>query len=1026
MRTRRWALLLALAAAVAVWAPAPPADAAPPAPIVVAFYDGQAGDYSGLAALDQYRVTYLATTGISLMADGGLDTAGDAQTLVALTHQKGVRVLQMVQNYRNGDFQPGDLKLLASAGGRQALTDQILQAVNAAGGDGVNIDFEGLSGSQTAGFTAFVAGVADRLHATNRRLVVDIPVDHRAYDVSKLRGAADWLLLMAYDQHSLPGRPGPIAAYPWVRSAVQQLTREAGAGKVLLGLAGYGYDWGPGSVEPLSFREAVQRARTPGTIRWDAASREPWYTYRAADGSMHTVWFSDAASLQPLVRETAADHLAGVGLWRLGTEDEGLWQLLDGVDSVPDALSTISIGLTQIGQGEVAGVIGEDRTGRRAVTMDGSDRVAAERYDALPSGALLQETSLRPGTVALTFDDGPDPRWTPRILDILHAHHARATFFVIGAQAAQYPDLLRQTYADGDEVANHTYTHAAGLENAPAWRFSLELSLTQRVIEGATGHSATLFRYPYSDSLADPSQGDSSLFEVGRQGYQVAGSAVDTLDWTRPGTGAIALRALTSTTGQTVLMHDGGGDRSQTVAALPAILDGLQARGLQVLPIGEAIGESAAAAMPPVQQPDGALDGLVLGTIWTGDNLGSVWFAAVNVVALLAFARVIVLGALAVLQWAVLDRRRNRIPYRGPVSVLVPAHNEEKVIDRTLEGLLASDHPEVEIIVLDDGSADATVAVASAFEPRGVRVLALPHSGKSGALRAGFAAAMHPIIVALDADTIFEPQTVRRLVEPFGDPRVGAVAGNPKVGNRRKLLARFQVLEYVLTLNLERRVYTMLNCVPVVPGAVGAWRWTAVARVGGFRSDTLAEDTDITLAIAQAGYHVRYVASAIAHTEAPETLRQLARQRNRWAFGMLQSLWKHRGATLNPRAAALGLIVIPSMWIAQLVFPLMAPTIDVGLVLSPFLAWGPQLLIEVVAYNVALLLLCLWALAVDREPAALAVLAPIQNLFYRQFMYIVALRAVVRALKGIRVGWTRVTRMGAVRPGAPPPRPAPR
>jgi cellulose synthase/poly-beta-1,6-N-acetylglucosamine synthase-like glycosyltransferase len=344
--------------------------------------------------------------------------------------------------------------------------------------------------------------------------------------------------------------------------------------------------------------------------------------------------------------------------------------------------------------------------------------------------------------------------------------------------------------------------------------------------------------------------------------------------------------------------------------------------------------------------------------------------------------------------------------------VLVPAHNEEKVIARTLEGLLASDHPIVEIIVLDDGSSDATVAVASRFAPYGVRVFALAHSGKSGALRAGFAAASHPIIVALDADTIFEPQTVRRLVEPFSDPRVGAIAGNPKVGNRRRLLTRFQVLEYVLTLNLERRVYGMLNCVPVVPGAVGAWRAAAVARVGGFRSDTLAEDTDITLAIARSGYHVRYVPSAVAYTEAPETLRQLARQRNRWAFGMLQSLWKHRGATLNPRAGALGLVAIPSMWVAQLVFPLMAPTIDVGLALSPLLAWGPQLLIEVVAYNVALLLLCLWALAVDREPVALAVLAPIQNRFYRQFMYIVALRAVLRALKGIRVGWTRVTRMG--------------
>jgi cellulose synthase/poly-beta-1,6-N-acetylglucosamine synthase-like glycosyltransferase/spore germination protein YaaH/peptidoglycan/xylan/chitin deacetylase (PgdA/CDA1 family) len=1038
MLTGRWGAAVTLTAVtltllVGLAAPARPAHAAAPTPVVVAFYDGDGQDYSGLAELDHEHPTYLASTGLYLMADGGLDATGDATKLVALTHAKGVRVLQMVQNYRNGAFQAGDLRVLSSAAGRQGLTNQIVQTVAAAGGDGVNLDFELLPGSLTAAFTTFVTGLADRLHSAGRKLVVDVAVDHRAVDVSRIRGSVDLLLLMAYDQHSEPDRPGPVAGYPWVRSAVQQLTREAGPDKVLLGLPGYGYDWGPGTVEPVSFQEAVRRAGTPETIRWDAASREPWFTYTASDRSAHTVWFSDAASLQPLVRETAADRLAGVGLWRLGTEDEGLWRLLDGTaDPVPEALSTITISVSVAGQGEVAGVVGEDRTGRREVTMDAAgDRVVAERYDVLPSGAQLRETGLRPGTVALTFDDGPDPRWTPRVLDILRAHHVRATFFVIGSQAALYPELLRQMYADGDEVGNHTYTHAADLEDAPVWRFSMELSLTQRVIEGATGHSATLFRYPYSDSLADPAQSDPSLFEVGRQGYQVAGTGVDTLDWMRPGPAMIAARALTNSSGQTVLLHDGGGDRSQTVAALPAILEGLEARGLRALPIGEAVGESPAAAMPAVGQPDGALDWLVLGTIWTADHAGSLWFAAVNLVALLAFVRVLVLGTLALLQWAATGRRRSTNPYRGPVSVVVPAHNEEKVIARTLEGLLASDYPELEVIVLDDGSRDATVAIASTFVPRGVRVIELPHSGKSNALRAGFAAASHPIIVALDADTVFERQTVRRLVEPFGDPRVGAVAGNPKVANRGRLLTRFQVLEYVLTLNLERRVYSMLHCVPVVPGAVGAWRWTAVARVGGFRSDTLAEDTDITLALGRAGYRVRYVPSARAHTEAPETLRQLARQRNRWAFGMLQSLWKHRTATLNPRYGALGLVAIPSMWVAQLVFPIMAPTIDVGLLLSPFFSWGPQLVVEVVAYNVALLLLCLWALAVDGEPISLVVLAPIQNLFYRQFMYVVALKAVVRALKGIRVGWTRVTRIGTpgtprVRAGGGPPRPAPR
>jgi cellulose synthase/poly-beta-1,6-N-acetylglucosamine synthase-like glycosyltransferase len=569
-------------------------------------------------------------------------------------------------------------------------------------------------------------------------------------------------------------------------------------------------------------------------------------------------------------------------------------------------------------------------------------------------------------------------------------------------------------YAEGHEVANHTYTHAADLERAPAWRFSLELSMTQRVIEAATGHSATLFRYPYSDSLSDPEQSQESLFEVAQQGYQVVGTGADTLDWTRPGAAAITSSALVDPESQTVLLHDGGGDRSQTIAALPGILAGLQARGLQVVPVGEAIGESPAAAMPSTGTPDMLLDVVVLGAVWSVGHAGTLWFAVVNLVALLAFARVVILGGLALLQWTAGGRPPAHRPYRGPVSAVVPAHNEEKVLGRTLEALLGSSYPELEVIVVDDGSQDGTAAVASAFVRYGVRLIQQPQSGKAHALRTGFAAARHPIVVALDADTVFMRSTVHRLVGPFSDPRVGAVAGNPKVGNRGTLLTKLQVLEYVLTLNLERRVYSMLSCVPVVPGAVGAWRQSAVDAAGGFTAETLAEDTDLTLALGRAGYRVRYVPSAVAYTEAPQTLRQLGRQRNRWAFGMLQSLWKHRAGTLNPRLGALGLVAIPGLWIAQIVFPIMAPTIDLGLVLSPLFAWGHQLQIEVAAYNVALLLLGLWALAVDREPVALALLLPIQNLFYRQFMYLVALNAVLRAFKGLRVGWTRVARLGTL------------
>jgi cellulose synthase/poly-beta-1,6-N-acetylglucosamine synthase-like glycosyltransferase len=370
----------------------------------------------------------------------------------------------------------------------------------------------------------------------------------------------------------------------------------------------------------------------------------------------------------------------------------------------------------------------------------------------------------------------------------------------------------------------------------------------------------------------------------------------------------------------------------------------------------------------------------------------------------------LVLGLFGFLHWWVRPRRR-RSPYRGPVSIVVPAHNEERVIGATIEALLRSNHPDIEVIVVDDGSTDGTAERVSAFRDRGVRLMRQPNAGKAAALGRGFAAAHHPVVVALDADTLFTASTVRRLIAPFGDARVGAVAGNAKVGNPVNLVTRLQVLEYVLALNLERRAYAWLGCVAVVPGAVGAWRRTAVMEAGGFSVETLAEDTDLTLSLGRMGYRVEYEPRALAYTETPQSLRGLARQRGRWSFGILQCLWKHRRGLLSRRAPAFGLVAIPGLVLSSVLVPLMAPTIDVGLVLA--LAVGAShVLVTTIAYNAFLVVLSAWALAADREPALLALLAPLQNLLYRQFQYFIALHAVFRAVRGVRVGWNPVARLG--------------
>jgi cellulose synthase/poly-beta-1,6-N-acetylglucosamine synthase-like glycosyltransferase/peptidoglycan/xylan/chitin deacetylase (PgdA/CDA1 family) len=885
--------------------------------------------------------------------------------------------------------------------------------------DGINLDFEELPLALRGAFVSFVGELSAQFHWAAKRVTVDLPVQHAAYDARALGALTDWLILMAYDQHSLPGQSGPIAGYPWVKEALHQLGQEVPADRIILGLPGYGYDWSPAKVEPLSFPEALKRARRPEDIRWDGPSREPWFTYAAPDGASHTVWFSDAASLQPLVREAQAAQLAGTALWRLGVEDVGLWEVLDGRQGGTDVPGKVPVEATRTGQGEVAQSSQADHPGRRQVSWDPqAAEIQSESYLALPEPLQISTSNPRPGTVALTFDDGPDPRWTPRILDILRDHGAHATFFVIGSQAVKHPELLARMHAEGHEIGNHTYTHPVALDQAPEWRFSLELSATQRVTEAATGHSAILFRYPYMTSLAEPQGSDQrAINRAASFGYQLVGQSSDTSDWARPGTGEIVARALANPDGQVILLHDGGGDRSQTVAALPAILEGLRARRLRAATVTDAIAGPAGKAMPSASGIDVGLGLLLLGSGWVLVNGGTGWLAIVSAVLLLVFARIILLGLLGFVHWLLGDRRR-RSAYRGPVSVVVAAHNEEAVIERTLEALLRSELAGLEIIVVDDGSSDRTADTVASFSGRGVRLVRQPQGGKAQALRTGFARARHSIVVALDADTLFSPSTIGHLVRPFADPRVGAVAGNPKVGNRLNLLTWFQVVEYVLTLNLERRAYALLGCVPVVPGAVGAWRRAAVEEAGGFSGATLAEDADLTLALGRRGHRIVYAARAVAYTEAPQTLEGLNRQRSRWAFGILQCLWKHRRATFSARAGALGLVALPGMWIVQLLLPLIAPTIDLALVLSPFLSWAPQVLLVTLAYNCALVLVAAWALAIDREPVVLALLVPLQNLFYRQFLYVMALKAVVRALRGMRIGWNPVARLGTSSIGA--------
>ena len=392
--------------------------------------------------------------------------------------------------------------------------------------------------------------------------------------------------------------------------------------------------------------------------------------------------------------------------------------------------------------------------------------------------------------------------------------------------------------------------------------------------------------------------------------------------------------------------------------------------------------------------------------------VGALFLAAIY----LTIGRSIVYGALAVIQKLAVRRRVFDPTFQPPVSVVIAAYNEEKVIERTVRSVLANGYPGLEVIVVDDGSKDATLAVleaAFAQDPR-VRVYSQPNHGKSAALNNAIRHARHEILVAVDADTIFSAGAIASLVRHFADPKVGAVSGNARVGNRRTWIARFQSIEYVCGFNLDRRALDLLNAITVVPGAVGAWRKTLIDELGGFPHDTLAEDADLTLAIRRRGFAIRYEEKAVAYTEAPETTRALARQRFRWSFGTLQAAWKHRAVTFDPRYGFLGLVALPSIWLFQVLLAAISPLAEVAMIVALAVGNWRTVLLFYAAFFVFELFTALVAYSLEGERPDDLKLFLFQRLYFRVLMQFILVKSLVYAVKGRMVGWGKLERTASV------------
>jgi peptidoglycan-N-acetylglucosamine deacetylase len=974
---------------------------------------------------------------VTVSADSRLD-------IVLKTHDKQPALLPMIQNAVEDEWDgQGAAALLHGASERTALLNRLESLLVRRAAAGIVFDFEFLPDSAAMDYLALLREAKIKFAAHHWLVTVTAPATASDWKLKALAAQVDHVFIMAFDHDLTSDSPGPLASQAWFGANVARAVTAVGDRKSIIAIGNYAYDWtGPGEATEISVEEAWLAAHdSDASINFDAQSGNASFAYEE-DGVAHRIWMLDAASAWNQVKVAQKTGAAGLALWRLGNEDPGVWKVLGSgrTEQLPNISAIQSVGNVDVeGEGEILKIEARPSEGSRTVTQGPNGLIANEQYWTLPTPYVVRRTGNKPGYVALTFDDGPDPEWTPQIIAVLNAKKVPGTFFVIGQNALAHPFLLNLILRSGSELGSHTFTHPNLALSSPK-SAQLELNVTRRLIEAYTGRSVRMFRAPYfSDAEAGTADELAAALVAQDNGYINIGLHVDPHDWREQSADSIAHAtvsqiesATAETTQQIVLLHDGGGDRSQTVAALPKIIDQLQARGYKFVSASALANLSKDDVMPKVGQADlfaaRANIGLFLAVAAFGQLLKWLFFAAIS----LGIVRALVITLLA------LDGRRKRKGQKPPpfdpdrlVSVIIPAFNEARVIETSIRRVLASAHARIEVIVVDDGSTDGTAAVVEAAfgQNPSVQFLRVRNGGKAQALNHAIAFAHGDIVIALDADTQFEPDTIAKLVRWFRDPAIGAVAGNVKVGNKVNLVTRWQALEYVTAQSLERRALARFDAIMVVPGAVGAFLRSTLDEADGYPADTLAEDQDLTIQVQRNGWKVHYDDDAIAWTEAPQSFRELATQRFRWAYGTLQCLWKHRSILRTRKPRGLALIGIPQTWVFQIFFSLIAPFIDLTLLTSMLTTalkvyqhgwaqsqhdivymarfWTAFAAIDIASGFVAYRL-------EPREMHYPVLLLIAQRFVYRQIMYVVVIRAVTSALRGPRVGWGKLTRSGQV------------
>lgn len=995
-----------------------------------------------------------------------LQTRIDTAALSVMREQR-LSIEPIINNFSSGlknDFDPALANaILNDEAHQQKFIANLIDTLKHYRFQGINLDFEELQIKSNDELSNFVKRLGTSLHQNNMRLTVDIAIGNEDYDPKVLSDYADQVILMAYDQYNDAIAVGPISSQKWIEAELDQLGRKVPASKIILGVAGYAREWindgEETEMKDITYNAAINNAKLSGSaIEYDNDTYNLHYKYeftgsRDEPRSTHSVWFTDAATTFNTLRFSDEYGTAGTALWRLGGEDMRIWKFY-GRDLSDAALRAKPFDFallrevpvnydekpTAVGQGELLNVLYNPQAGRISMEIDSAENLIAEqKYEALPSGYVYEKlaedtTPIGPGhKIILTFDDGPDPRYTKPILDILEKENIPATFFLVGLQAEQNIPLVQRIAKDGFEIGNHTFTHGNVARISPQ-RAALELRTTRSLIECITGRSTILFRAPYNaDSEPQTFEEIEPIALSKKDNYITVGESIDPNDWDPHNNAdsivARTIRQANENNASIILLHDAGGEtRAETVKALPRIIKYFKDKGCKFTTVADLAGLPRDKVMPPIKQSFKNRLNFFLASFsyWSGLVVFSLFLIGI----FLSIARMLFVGILASIE----ARRENKLKAVMPpittypeVSVIVPAYNEEVNAIRTVESLLQQDYPNLRIVFVDDGSKDKTYEVVkNAFAGNEkVDVLTKPNGGKASALNYGIGMTTAPFVVCIDADTQLKKDAVRLLIKrilqnPHAE-NVGAVAGNVKVGNEINMITRWQSIEYITSQNFDRRAFGLLNCITVVPGALGAFRREAILNAGGFTTDTLAEDCDLTMRLHKCGYIILNCNDAISYTEAPETVSQFLKQRFRWSFGTMQAFWKHRDAIFRNKYRNFGMIALPNILLYQLILPFLAPLADLLLIIS-LVASGLGLIPtdagKIVLYWLIFtgvdILGAAIAFSFEKESLKKLIYMLPQRLIYRQLMYYILFKSIRKAMKGELQGWGALKRTGNV------------